>query len=41
MKIRQLLLTTAILAIALAAGAAGTLNQWYEADIDALMKRTV
>ncbi len=31
---------TAILAIALAAGAAGTLNQWYEADIDALMKRT-
>ena len=31
---------TAILAIALAAGAAGTLNQWYEADIDARMKRT-
>ncbi len=31
---------TAILAIALAAGAAGALNQWYEADIDALMKRT-
>lgn len=31
---------TAILAIALAAGAAGTLNQWYEADIDAQMKRT-
>ena len=31
---------TAILAIALAAGAAGTLNQWYESDIDALMKRT-
>ena len=31
---------TAILAIALAAGAAGTLNQWFEADIDALMKRT-
>lgn len=30
----------AILAIALAAGAAGALNQWYEADIDALMKRT-
>ncbi len=31
---------TAILCIALAAGAAGALNQWYEADIDALMKRT-
>ena len=31
---------TAVLCIALAAGAAGALNQWYEADIDALMKRT-
>jgi protoheme IX farnesyltransferase len=31
---------TAILCIALAAGAAGALNMWYEADIDALMKRT-
>ncbi len=31
---------TAILCIALAAGAAGALNQWYEADLDALMKRT-
>ena len=31
---------TAILCIALAAGSAGALNQWYEADIDALMKRT-
>ena len=30
----------AILSIAVAAGAAGALNQWYEADIDALMKRT-
>jgi protoheme IX farnesyltransferase len=30
----------AILAIALGAGASGALNQWYEADIDALMKRT-
>ncbi len=30
----------AILAIALAAGSAGALNQWYEADIDALMTRT-
>lgn len=31
---------TAILCIALGGGAAGTLNQWYEADIDAKMKRT-
>ena len=31
---------TAILCIALAAGAAGALNQWYEADLDALMRRT-
>ncbi|WEJ99296.1 MAG: heme o synthase [Candidatus Sphingomonas phytovorans] len=31
---------TAILCIALGAGAAGALNQWYEADLDARMKRT-
>ena len=31
---------TAVLCIAMAAGAAGVLNQWYEADIDALMRRT-
>ena len=31
---------TAILCIALAAGSAAALNQWYEADLDALMKRT-
>jgi protoheme IX farnesyltransferase len=30
----------AILCIAVGAGAAGALNQWYEADIDAVMKRT-
>jgi protoheme IX farnesyltransferase len=30
----------AVLCIALGAGAAGALNQWYEADLDALMKRT-
>ena len=29
-----------LLAVALGAGAAGTLNMWYEADVDALMKRT-
>jgi len=32
---------TAILCVTLGAGAAGALNQWYEADIDALMKRTI
>jgi protoheme IX farnesyltransferase len=31
---------TAILCITLGAGAAGALNQWYEADLDAIMKRT-
>ena len=31
---------TAILCIAVAAGAAGCLNMWYEADIDAMMRRT-
>jgi len=31
---------TAILCIALGAGAAAALNMWWEADIDALMKRT-
>jgi len=29
-----------IISIALGAGAAAALNQWYEADLDALMKRT-
>ena len=31
---------TAILCIALGAGSAAALNQWYEADIDGLMRRT-
>src|SRR3982750_1954071 len=31
---------TAILCIALGAGACGALNQWYEADIDGKMRRT-
>ena len=31
---------TAILAISLGAGASAALNQWYEQDIDAVMKRT-
>uniref|UniRef100_UPI0023510CDE heme o synthase n=1 Tax=Rhizorhapis sp. SPR117 TaxID=2912611 RepID=UPI0023510CDE len=38
--IHPVLAFTAILCIALGAGAAGALNQWYEADIDAMMKRT-
>ena len=29
-----------LLAIAVGAGASGALNMWYDADIDALMKRT-
>jgi heme o synthase len=31
---------TAILCIAVGAGASGALNMWYDADIDALMRRT-
>ncbi len=31
---------TAIMCIAVAAGACGALNQWYEAELDAKMKRT-
>ena len=32
---------TAILAITIAAGAAGAINMWYDRDIDAVMRRTV
>lgn len=32
---------TAILCIAVAAGAAGAINMWYDRDIDAVMRRTV
>lgn len=39
-NIHPVLAFTAILCIALGAGAAGALNQWVEADSDALMKRT-
>jgi heme o synthase len=39
-SIHPVLAFTAILCIALGAGAAAALNQWYEADLDALMKRT-
>lgn len=38
--IHLVLAFTAILCIALGAGAAAALNQWWEADIDAKMKRT-
>jgi protoheme IX farnesyltransferase len=40
MPIHPVLGFTAILCIALGAGAAAALNMWWEADIDALMKRT-
>jgi protoheme IX farnesyltransferase len=39
-QLPHVLAFTAILCIALAAGACGALNQWYEADIDAKMRRT-
>ena len=39
-QIHPVLALTAILCITIAAGAAGTLNQWYEADLDAKMRRT-
>jgi protoheme IX farnesyltransferase len=38
--INPVLAFTAILCIAMGAGAAAALNQWYEADLDAKMKRT-
>ena len=40
MPVNPVLGFTAVLCIALGAGAAGALNQWYEADLDAKMKRT-
>ncbi|HEV2079992.1 MAG TPA: heme o synthase [Allosphingosinicella sp.] len=39
-SIHPVLAFAAILCIALGAGAAAALNMWYEADLDALMKRT-
>ena len=39
-RIHPVLAFTAILCIALGAGAAAALNMWYEADLDARMKRT-
>ncbi|GAA2861130.1 protoheme IX farnesyltransferase [Aminobacter niigataensis] len=39
--INPFLAVVAILAIAIGAGASGALNMWYDADIDAVMTRTV
>jgi protoheme IX farnesyltransferase len=39
-RINPILGFTAILCIAVGAGASGALNMWYEADLDARMKRT-
>jgi heme o synthase len=39
-SIHPLLAFTALLCIAVGAGAAGALNMWYDADIDAVMSRT-
>src|SRR3984957_12754952 len=38
--IRPILAFTAVLCIAVAAGAAGAINMWYDRDIDAVMRRT-
>jgi heme o synthase len=39
-SLHPVLAFTAILCIAVGAGAAGAFNQWYEADLDAVMART-
>jgi heme o synthase len=39
--INPVIAAIAILCIAVGAGASGALNMWYDADIDAVMKRTV
>lgn len=39
-SIHPIVAIAAILCVAVGAGAAGALNMWYEADIDAVMKRT-
>ncbi|MEO1660626.1 MAG: heme o synthase [Pseudomonadota bacterium] len=38
--LNPILATVAILAVALGSGAAGAINMWYDADIDAVMTRT-
>ena len=39
-SLHPVLAFTAVLCIAVAAGAAGAINMWYDRDIDALMRRT-
>jgi protoheme IX farnesyltransferase len=39
-SIHPFIAATALLAIAIGAGASGALNMWYDADIDAMMSRT-
>src|ERR1700738_2005648 len=39
-RLEPLTTLAAVLAIAAGAGAAGVLNMWYDADIDAMMSRT-
>src|SRR5678816_2458719 len=39
-SLHPVLAFTALLCIAVGAGASGALNMWYDADIDALMSRT-
>src|SRR5882672_4753907 len=39
-RLHPLCTLAAVLAIAAGAGAAGALNMWYDADIDAIMSRT-
>jgi protoheme IX farnesyltransferase len=38
--LHPILAATAVLCVAVAAGAAGAINMWYDRDIDAVMKRT-
>jgi len=39
-RLHPVLAFTAVLCIAIAAGAAGAINMWYDRDIDAVMRRT-
>ena len=39
-SVNPMLAVIAIVCIAVGAGASGALNMWYDADIDAVMKRT-
>ena len=39
-RLHPVLALTAVLCIAVAAGAAGAINMWYDRDIDAVMRRT-